>query len=726
MAGIKPHINQLLNEHTQCGYDRGMAPIRTRIARLIDPRLIRAEAPAPVGRPTGARPTRRDAASSWLTGGRTEIGTGIDAIHSSGLAFQIMATRARKIDPGSFELVRVDNPDRHYSNKALADAELYDRPHIADKTWHHVNPFMSLTDLLVLWSMYWDMVGEMALLPTFNKLGIPAEIWPINPLRMTPIPHPTEYLEGWLFRAPADGIEYKMTPEQVWFDRFPDPNSEYRGIGALTGARAHLAASNLTAQWQRNLLKNRAGAEIVVTTSESLNDKEYDRLVAEIARNTGPESAGGAILMEKGTANVVSFNPREMQLTETVGAINEEIRMAWGVSKTLLGANEDVNRATADTARDLEAESHTIPKLKRITNWLNNTYLPAFGPLRGPVAYRFIDPSPAQPEIDAIDRDSRVALFQAYVDRGADPTEAATVAGLPLVEFSKPVIVQDTSMDKTGDDNEDDQEDNNNNQDDTDDDEPEASLIPVWAQTENEPEIPEDMRKVDEDWTRIVDDLISKFGGVYAVWLAWVLGELKPRLENGEVIADIRLPDEMVSKLTGLVADSEERMATTAAERAADEINELTESDDAEPDSWLESIAEDVAILSAGAFVGSLIGEAMRLRRPGIRASDVVSQVEGFALQHKNVAIKDRFREAMTRAQNRARIATIDAAVKLGLVEFEATEILDGATCGPCKRVDKVRFADRAAALEAYPSGGYKDCDGRSRCRGTVRPVRKA
>ena len=53
-------------------------------------------------------------------------------------------------------------------------------------------------------------------------------------------------------------------------------------------------------------------------------------------------------------------------------------------------------------------------------------------------------------------------------------------------------------------------------------------------------------------------------------------------------------------------------------------------------------------------------------------------------------------------------------------VSYTASELLDGNTCDPCSDVDGTFYASLEEAEVDYPSGPYVDCDGGSRCRGTL------
>jgi hypothetical protein len=71
---------------------------------------------------------------------------------------------------------------------------------------------------------------------------------------------------------------------------------------------------------------------------------------------------------------------------------------------------------------------------------------------------------------------------------------------------------------------------------------------------------------------------------------------------------------------------------------------------------------------------------------------------------------------AMTAAQNEGRRAVLSGHGGV----WEASEILDGSTCPPCLGVDGTTYDTYEAAVNDYPAGGYKNCLGGSRCRGTL------
>ena len=678
-----------------------------------------AEAPLPVGLPTGSRP--RSLSSVMAALGRNH--GGLEQVATNGLLFQIAAVRARRLASAKFELVRVDDADNS-ANVDLSDNDLYDRPHIADQVWRKPNPFFTGTAFLQLWSMHWDLLGERHIAPTMKRVGaigptIPTELWLLDPRGMTPIPHPTKYLVGWHYRPPT-GIEMPVGLDEVWSGLFPNPADPYRGVAALSGAGVDLAAGKSAAEAQEALLENDGQPGMVIETLEKLTDSEFKRLQKELREShSGPRKRGVPLLVEKGKLNFTGWSPKEMEFSTGREQLDHSVRQAFGVSKTILGIGEDVNRATADVARALEAENHTLPKLVEVQEFLNGEFLPAFAALRGPVAYRFVDPRPTRVDEEVSDRDSRVGMFQALVAAGADPADAVVVAGLPEVPFEAPSPAPPPPQLPPA------APDIDDDGDEVDGGPGAALLARVTAE-----EVPPELQVIQDDWDAALAAVMAAYAGVKTAWLVWALDQIRSRLASGRPLGTLQLPSGEVVAMVDVAATAELGMAETAAGRVVEEIRgEVDEADRAGvvPVAAVDndSIAVDTAWLLAGAFIGSIVSETIRLNEPGSKPDEVVSAVRQFVIRLADAGPKDRFKALLTRAQNRARVATIELAAKSGLVVFEASESLDANSCGPCRGIHGTRFESAAEARRAYPASGFKDCDGGARCRGTIVPRRR-
>jgi hypothetical protein len=94
-------------------------------------------------------------------------------------------------------------------------------------------------------------------------------------------------------------------------------------------------------------------------------------------------------------------------------------------------------------------------------------------------------------------------------------------------------------------------------------------------------------------------------------------------------------------------------------------------------------------------------------------ADEVTTELAGVS----DSAISDRLAGTVQAAVNTGRLAVYDATNQQP--ELFASEILDRNTCRNCIQVDGMRLT-REDAARLYASGGYVNCLGRDRCRGTV------
>jgi len=103
-------------------------------------------------------------------------------------------------------------------------------------------------------------------------------------------------------------------------------------------------------------------------------------------------------------------------------------------------------------------------------------------------------------------------------------------------------------------------------------------------------------------------------------------------------------------------------------------------------------------------------------RTPGEVATEVSGYLNGLAHRWE----QDQLRGAVQAATNAARLQVFNRVPAERAEAFYASELLDASTCGACAAVDGLAFEDLRSAQRLYPTGGYVDCAGGPRCRGTV------
>jgi 2'-5' RNA ligase len=135
--------------------------------------------------------------------------------------------------------------------------------------------------------------------------------------------------------------------------------------------------------------------------------------------------------------------------------------------------------------------------------------------------------------------------------------------------------------------------------------------------------------------------------------------------------------------------------------------------------SLLQSISEVTAKVINTSFIQSAIRRALSLiGRPQISPEEIREEVEAHLEALSEAGPRESIGGAITAAQNEGRRTVLAAAPEAS--QYVASEILDRNVCQPCRQVDGTTYETLADATEQYPSGGFRNCLGGVRCRGTI------
>jgi hypothetical protein len=110
--------------------------------------------------------------------------------------------------------------------------------------------------------------------------------------------------------------------------------------------------------------------------------------------------------------------------------------------------------------------------------------------------------------------------------------------------------------------------------------------------------------------------------------------------------------------------------------------------------------------------------KAIQMTGPKLTSpADVADFVKEYLSQLSNSYLTDQLGGAVMQAMNAGRKAVMDDGPA---ASFYSSELLDDATCENCVSIDGTEYPDLDAAEADYPTGGYMDCLGGPRCRGTL------
>jgi hypothetical protein len=223
---------------------------------------------------------------------------------------------------------------------------------------------------------------------------------------------------------------------------------------------------------------------------------------------------------------------------------------------------------------------------------------------------------------------------------------------------------------------------------------------------------------IDVQWTSALTALVAGWTAISAAQRADITDQIKAavKADDMEALAAITVD---IGDGTELLTDAMRAMSEDAAKEAKREAKDqgVTVTGEVIDTERLGSIAATVVAIMGSGFAGAAAREALRVWSPGSKGSDIAALVDTHLGSLSDAYLKDQLGHALSSAQNAARMAVMNAGPK---ADYYSSEILDEATCDPCRGMDGTKFKDADAASEAYASGGYIRCLGRERCRGIV------
>lgn len=632
--------------------------------------------------------------------------------------------------------------------------------HPALTVWRRPNPFMTTSELVETCGQHYELTGEWWMLASTSGENIPpSELWPLRPDRMRPVPHQEDYLAGYEYTCGSETVPLGL--HEVIFIRRPNPYDIYRGLGPVQAILVDLDSNRYSAEWNRAFFVNSAEPGGIIEIPESLDDDEFKKLRSRWReQHQGVAQAHRVALLERGKWVDRKYTQRDMQFRELRDLSREIVREAFRVSKTMLGMSEDVNRATAQAAEYVFSKWLIVPRLERLRQALNEEFLPLFGKdAARRLEFDFDSPVDNDAETENAERTSKVSAYVALVrDAGVEPSEAAQVVGLPEMRHvpkpAPPSIPEPTEpAPDTGADTVEDPTDrfqrmvahligNHHHRTVTGRDTAGCGLDGARPERWDRPNavepplptppdpIPADLPEgAGPDLTPVQLSWESSLSVVLADWV---------RLEEtqrGEIIEQIRdvvrygdvtglrginvLYDDgattLLNAMETLAADAARQVVDEAAEQGVQlSIGLVTRA-------ALAQYADVAAGTLADGLLMSAVREAVRVWGPASTVDQVADQVREHLESLTDAQPTYVLGGALSQAQHAGRAATILAGPSAALY---ADEVLDRATCPPCKRVNRkwLGNSDDPARPWAtqYPVRGYVACEGRDRCRGQV------
>jgi len=528
--------------------------------------------------------------------------------------------------------------------------------HLALDIWNKPNDFFTRQELVECGQQHQELIGETWQVISRNPRAkqIPLELWPIRPDRMEPVPSAEKFLAGYIYRSP-DGEPVPLERSDVLFQRRPDPNSYYRGLGPLRPILTDVDASRYAAEWNRNFFINSAEPGGIIEVPKSLSDDEFLQLRERWnEQHRGVANAHRVALLEHGKWIDRKYSMRDMQFVELRGVTSAAIRESFGFPKFMLGQVDDVNRASANASEAMYSKHLIVPRLERWKQMLNNDFLPLFGSTAVGLEFDYENPVPADDEAENAARTSKVQAVAALVPLGFKAKETLAAFDLPDIPFEQPAPAPAPVMPN--------------------------GAVPGQKPTAGKPATDQVMASAlarltnqapvdDPALARVQADWEQALAGLLAQWQASVTpgqreqirAQVRERVSAANVAGLAQLSVDSSAGAELLLASLNE-FAGLQSMRMADEL-----AAQGAPVAGLavptlagglsDSAAATAGVLAAG-LAAAAAREAVRAYRPGVAAAEVIAAVDKALDGLSDRALSGQLGGALSEAQNVARLAT--------------------------------------------------------------------
>lgn len=281
-----------------------------------------------------------------------------------------------------------------------------------DNPWQQLldnpNPLQDGGEWLHLLLVYLEMVGHAPIEVVRNKGRAPSELWAHSPAPWRIVANSDRTIRGYLYDV--SGEDVALTPDQMTYIRWPNPNNTWYGQGRISAARQQVMAEEYAAIRDKNFEKRLGVPPGILSSEMPLGDPQAAELQKRWEKAVGGYQNAGkiAVLGSKTTYIPVALNARDAEwLAQRMNRV-ETLAAAFGVPLPLVRM-QDATFSNLEGARAEFWEGTLQPRLNRIARMLTRKLLPLIG---APAGYQLrFDYS----EIDALGENQKEAADTAKV-----------------------------------------------------------------------------------------------------------------------------------------------------------------------------------------------------------------------------------------------------------------------------------------------------------------------
>ena len=254
--------------------------------------------------------------------------------------------------------------------------EFYDRPH------PQINRFQ-YWELRVMWLM---LRGECIRIPIWSDAkgsekplssafsGRPSirlrRVLMLDPSRFQHVVENNE-LVGWRYTglgAQAPLASQVFLPEEVWFEKLPNPFDFWRGFPPLYVAGMAAKTDYAASAFMRGIIENNADAGVIVRTDDWISDEQREQILAALRQRKSRAGLADRPMLLPGTAEVIrpELSSADLQFLDNRKFSRAEICAAFGVPEEIVTSADHAKYDVMAGARLNFIENRVAPLCSRL------------------------------------------------------------------------------------------------------------------------------------------------------------------------------------------------------------------------------------------------------------------------------------------------------------------------------------------------------------------------
>lgn len=159
-----------------------------------------------------------------------------------------------------------------------------------------------------------------------------------------------------------------LLPEEVWFEKLPNPFNFWRGLSPLSVAAIPAKADFTSSALMQGVLENNGDCGLIVRTEQQLTDRQREQIkIALRERKRRAGTADGPLLLANG-AEVVQpkLSSTDLQFLENRKFLRSEICAVFGVPEEIVATTDSAKYDVMAGARLNFIENRVAPLCRRL------------------------------------------------------------------------------------------------------------------------------------------------------------------------------------------------------------------------------------------------------------------------------------------------------------------------------------------------------------------------